>query len=54
LLMRLIDQAAVDECVDDIRRHRISIVGLARHRVSLEDAFLSLLAPSPPGTSRVR
>jgi ABC-2 type transport system ATP-binding protein len=50
LLMRLIDQAAVDECIDDVRSHGISIIGLARHRVTLEDAFLRLLATSsPPG-----
>ena len=44
LFLRLLGQAAVDECVDDIRRRGISVIGLARHRVSLEDAFLSLLA----------
>jgi ABC-2 type transport system ATP-binding protein len=39
------DQAAVDEHVDDLRCSGISIVGLTRGRVSLEDAFLKLLQP---------
>ncbi len=42
--VRLADQAAVDACVDDLRRARVSIVGMARHRVTLEDAFLEILA----------
>jgi ABC-2 type transport system ATP-binding protein len=44
LLIRLTDQAAVDQCVDDLRRHEVSIVDLSRHRVSLEEAFLDILA----------
>jgi ABC-2 type transport system ATP-binding protein len=43
LVLRLSDQAAVDEYVDDLRCGGISIVGLSRRRMSLEDAFLSLV-----------
>jgi ABC-2 type transport system ATP-binding protein len=39
------NQAAVDQHVDDLRCSGISLVGLARRRVSLEDAFLNLLQP---------
>jgi ABC-2 type transport system ATP-binding protein len=39
------DQAAVDQHVDDLRCSGISLVGLARHKISLEDAFLNLLQP---------
>ena len=46
LLLRLLDQAAVDSCVDDLRRHGVSLIGLARHRITLEDAFLQLFAPA--------
>ena len=44
LVVRLPDQAAVDRCVDDLRREQISVVGLSRHRITLEDAFLEILA----------
>lgn len=44
LALRLLDQAAVDECVDDLRRHGMSLVALTRRRVTLEDAFLRLFA----------
>lgn len=47
LRMRLLDQAAVDACVDDMRRGDISIIALSRHRITLEDAFLSLLSQTP-------
>ena len=53
LLLRLGDQAAVDHCIDDLRKHNVSIVTLARRRVTLEDAFLKLFAdgeqPPKPG-----
>ena len=49
LLLRLLDQSAVDRCIDDFRRQGISIVDLSRRRVTLEDAFLHLLAESRPG-----
>jgi ABC-2 type transport system ATP-binding protein len=41
---RLPDQAAVDRCVDALRARGVNIVGLSRRRVSLEDAFLAILA----------
>ena len=37
------DQAEVDAMVDQLRRNGVSIVGLEEQRVSLEDAFLSLI-----------
>ncbi len=46
-LLPIPDQAAVDQCVDDMRRNRVSVVQLNRRRVTLEDAFLKLLEPSP-------
>lgn len=46
LTMRLLDQQAVDQCVDDLRRSQISVVGLSRRRITLEDAFLRLLGQS--------
>jgi ABC-2 type transport system ATP-binding protein len=39
------DQVAVDEHLDDLRCSGISIIGLSRRRISLEDAFLNLLQP---------
>jgi ABC-2 type transport system ATP-binding protein len=44
LHLRLTDQAAVDACIDDLRKHNVSIVGLSRRRVTLEEAFLDILA----------
>jgi ABC-2 type transport system ATP-binding protein len=44
LSLRLLDQSAVNACIDDLRREDISIVGMTRRRVTLEDAFLKLLA----------
>lgn len=44
LVLQLVDQAAVDECIDALRSSGISIVGLSRRRVTLEDAFLKLFA----------
>lgn len=49
LSLRVIDQAAVDGVVDDMRRNGVSVVRLSRRRVSLEDAFLSLFAEDTPG-----
>jgi ABC-2 type transport system ATP-binding protein len=43
LLLRLTGQDAVDRCVDDLRCSGVSIIGLTRQRVSLEDAFLKVL-----------
>ena len=42
LQLRVIDQSAVDEVIDDMRQHEISIIGIQRRRFTLEDAFLSL------------
>lgn len=42
--VRLFDQGAVDELLDDLRREKVSIVGLTRRKVTLEDAFLRLLS----------
>jgi ABC-2 type transport system ATP-binding protein len=50
LRLRLRDQAAVDQCVDDMRQQGVSLVDLTRHRVTLEDAFLRLLS-EPNGSS---
>lgn len=44
LSLTLDDQRSVDGCIDDLRRRGVSIVGLARRKVSLEDAFLEILA----------
>jgi ABC-2 type transport system ATP-binding protein len=43
--LNLPDQAAVDQHIDDLRCGGISIVGLSRRRITLEDAFISLLHP---------
>ena len=42
--IRMKDQAAVDACIDELRNSGISIVTLARRRLTLEDAFLRLFA----------
>jgi len=44
VVIQLADQAAVDHCIDDLRASGISIVGLSRRRITLEDAFLKLFA----------
>jgi len=43
--LRLPDQAAVDQHIDDLRCGGLSIVGLSRRKVTLEDAFINLLQP---------
>lgn len=46
-------QAQVDECIDDLRKTRVSIVGLGRRRDTLEEAFLEIVAAdSAAGTPR--
>ncbi len=48
--LALPDQAAIDACVDALRQQQLSIAQLSKQRLSLEDAFLRLLAPAePPG-----
>jgi len=49
LNLRLLDQAAVDGFVDDLRGHGVSLVNLSRNRVTLEDAFLQLFAQKATG-----
>ena len=44
VVLRLTDQGEVDHCIDDLRSSGVSIVGLSRRRVTLEDAFLKLFA----------
>ena len=48
LRLRIGDQAAVDQCVDDLRASAISIVGLTPRRLTLEDAFLRLFSEGDP------
>jgi ABC-2 type transport system ATP-binding protein len=48
-VVRLADQAAADRCVDDLRRQQVSIIGMSRRRITLEEAFLDILAqPAKP------
>jgi len=47
ILLTMPDQAAVDQCVDDMRRNQVSVVQLNPRRITLEDAFLKLLDQSP-------
>ena len=49
LQMRLMAQVDVDAVVDDLRQGGVSIIGLRRKRVTLEDTFLSLFAETPDG-----
>jgi ABC-2 type transport system ATP-binding protein len=44
LLLRLPDQNEVNYCIDSLRGEGISIIGLARRRVTLEDAFIGIIA----------
>jgi hypothetical protein len=41
---RVFDQAAVDALIDRLRQAGVSIVGLSRRRVSLEEAYLEIVA----------
>jgi ABC-2 type transport system ATP-binding protein len=38
------DQAAVDQLIDSLRTAGVSIVGLTRRRISLEDAYIQIVA----------
>ncbi|MBM4089296.1 MAG: ABC transporter ATP-binding protein [Planctomycetes bacterium] len=42
--IKLMDQTDVDRLVDELRRHGVSIISMVRHRISLEEAFLTVLA----------
>ena len=44
MVTRVADQIAVDELIDRLATAGISIVGLSRRRVSLEDAYLEIVA----------
>jgi len=44
VVARVPHQPAVDDLIDRLRRAGISIVGLSRRRVSLEDAYLEIVA----------
>jgi ABC-2 type transport system ATP-binding protein len=44
VVTRVPQQAAVDELIDRLRAAGVSIVGLSRRRVSLEDAYLEIVA----------
>lgn len=44
LITRVTTQAAVDHLIDRLRTAHISIVGLTRRRVSLEEAYLEIVA----------
>jgi ABC-2 type transport system ATP-binding protein len=44
VILRMPDQGSVDGLIDGLRQAGISIVGLSRRRVSLEDAYLEIVA----------
>jgi ABC-2 type transport system ATP-binding protein len=44
VVARVAEQASVDQLIDRFRAGRISIIGLSRRRVSLEDAYLEIMA----------
>jgi ABC-2 type transport system ATP-binding protein len=48
LTVRVRDQRDADELVDALRAQSISIAALSRHRQTLEEAFLSILAEGQP------
>jgi ABC-2 type transport system ATP-binding protein len=44
VVTRVVHQPAVDELIDRLRQSGVSIVGLSRRRVSLEEAYLEIVA----------
>jgi len=44
VVTRVVHQPAVDELIDRLRQAGVSIVGLSRRRVSLEEAYLEIVA----------
>jgi ABC-2 type transport system ATP-binding protein len=44
VVIRVADQSAVDGLIDGLRQAGVSIVGLSRRRVSLEEAYLEIVA----------
>jgi ABC-2 type transport system ATP-binding protein len=41
--IKLPDQSALDDCVDGLRQHGVSIAAMTRRRATLEDAFLQMI-----------
>lgn len=48
VVLRLQDQRAVDACIDDLRQRQISMIELSRRKITLEDAFLTLVGSPQP------
>jgi ABC-2 type transport system ATP-binding protein len=44
VVLRVADQAGVDQCVDQLRRDGVSIVALSHRRDTLEEAFLEIVS----------
>jgi ABC-2 type transport system ATP-binding protein len=42
--LKLPDQATIDALIDEMRRRQVSIIGLSRPRISLEQAYLEIVA----------
>ena len=51
--LRVQGQAALDECIDALRRRQVSIVAISRSRQTLEEAFLSIITQAGKGTSQL-
>jgi hypothetical protein len=45
--VRFAEPSELDAAIDRLRAAGVSIVGIVRRRVSLEDAFLKMIADSP-------
>ncbi|MDH3717099.1 MAG: ABC transporter ATP-binding protein [Planctomycetota bacterium] len=50
--LRLAGQTAIDDCVDNLRQHGVSIVSIAHRRATLEDAFLNLIETGADETDK--
>ncbi|HPM84057.1 MAG TPA: ABC transporter ATP-binding protein [Candidatus Anammoximicrobium sp.] len=50
VVLKSLSQADADGCVDRLRKHGVSLLGLGRVRRSLEDAFLAIVAGPAEGT----
>jgi len=44
-------QTKVDELVDSLRKHKVSLHSMSRHQASLEDAFLQIISGTPGSTA---
>ena len=51
VVVRVPSQDEVDACIDGLRQRGVSVIGLSRRRVTLEDAFLGILSASKDGES---